>query len=71
MTLDHVAMSVFTFDDQMLVTPHLAQLVGHDSPMLHIQRCQDDGMRDRFAYHVAELWKSGRAVGTADVVAPA
>ncbi|WP_395110010.1 helix-turn-helix domain-containing protein [Actinomadura sp. SCN-SB] len=59
---DHIAMSVFRFDDQMLVTPHLARLVGHDSPMLHLRRCQDDGLFDRFAFHVAELWDMGRPV---------
>lgn len=59
---DHIAMSVFVFDDEMLVTPHLAYLVGHDSPMLHIQRQQEDGLYDRFAYHVAELWNGGRAI---------
>ncbi|WP_084263282.1 transcriptional regulator [Actinomadura formosensis] len=59
---DHIAMSVFIFDDEMLVTPHLAHLVGHDSPMLHIQRQQEDGLYDRFAYHVAELWNGGRAI---------
>ncbi|MBC6466714.1 helix-turn-helix domain-containing protein [Actinomadura alba] len=64
---EHVAMSVFTFDDQMLVTPHLAHLVGHDSPMLHVQRCQDDGLFDRFAYHVTELWEAGREVETATI----
>ncbi|MFI6901080.1 hypothetical protein ACIBKY_07460 [Nonomuraea sp. NPDC050394] len=30
---EHIAMSVFRFDAEMLVTPHLAKLVGHDSPM--------------------------------------
>jgi hypothetical protein len=59
---EHIAMSVFVFDDQMLVAQHLAHLVGHDSPMLHIQRCQDGGLYDRYAYHVAELWKAGRPV---------
>lgn len=59
---DHIAMSVFKFDDQMLVTPHLARLVGHDSPMLHLRRCQDDGLFDRFAFHVAELWDTSRAI---------
>ncbi|TYK50942.1 helix-turn-helix transcriptional regulator [Actinomadura decatromicini] len=59
---DHIAMSVFVFDDEMLVTPHLAHLVGHDSPMLHIQRQQEDGLYDRFAYHVAELWNGGRTI---------
>ncbi|WP_345435527.1 helix-turn-helix transcriptional regulator [Actinoallomurus vinaceus] len=60
---DHIAMSVFVFDEEMLVTPHLARLVGHDSPMLHIRRCQDEGLYDRFSYHVSELWKSGRPTG--------
>lgn len=59
---DHIAMSVFTFDQQMLVTPHLADLVGHDSPMLHLQRLQDDGLYDRFAHHVTHLWNRGRPV---------
>lgn len=59
---DHIAMSVFTFDDQMLVTPHLANLAGHDSPMLHLKRQQADGMFDRFAFHVTELWEHGRPV---------
>jgi len=59
---EHIAMSVFQFDDEMLVTPHLSKLVGHDSPMLHVKRCQDDGLYDRFAYHVNELWSGGRAV---------
>lgn len=59
---EHIAMSVFQFDDEMLVTPHLAKLVGHDSPMLHLRRHQDDGLYDRFAYHVNELWSEGRDV---------
>ncbi|WP_230420936.1 hypothetical protein [Actinomadura soli] len=59
---DHIAMSVFVFDDEMLVTPHLAHLGGHDSPMLHIRRQQDDGLYDRFAYHVTELWNGGRPI---------
>jgi transcriptional regulator with XRE-family HTH domain len=59
---DHIAMSVFRFDDQMLVTPHLARLVGHDSPMLHLHRMMDDGLFDRFAFHLAELWEMGRPV---------
>ncbi|WP_242911019.1 DUF5919 domain-containing protein [Actinomadura terrae] len=54
---EHIGLSAFVFDDQMLVTPHLARLVGHDSPMLHIKRLQDDGLYDRFASHVASLWE--------------
>lgn len=59
---EHIAMSVFRFDSEMLVTPHLAKLVGHDSPMLHLRRHQDDGLFDRFAYHASELWSNGRNV---------
>jgi transcriptional regulator with XRE-family HTH domain len=60
---DHIAMSVFVFDDEMLVTPHLAHLVGHDSPMFHVRRHQDEGLYDRFAHHVGELWNGGRPIG--------
>lgn len=59
---EHIAMSVFQFDDEMLVTPHLAKLVGHDSPLLHLKRHQDDGLFDRFAYHVNELWSAAREI---------
>jgi hypothetical protein len=52
----HVALSVFRFDDEALVTPHLARLVGHDSPLLHLQRHGEGGMFDRFAEHAEELW---------------
>jgi transcriptional regulator with XRE-family HTH domain len=68
---EHIALSVFRFDSEMLVTPHLAKLVGHDSPMLHLRRCQDDGLFDRFAYHAAELWGDGRDVWAEGPCAPA
>lgn len=58
----HIAMSLFQFDNEMLVTPHLANLVGHDSPMLHLRHYQNDGLFDRFAYHVNELWSGGQDV---------
>jgi transcriptional regulator with XRE-family HTH domain len=59
---EHIALSLFRFDDEMLITPHLARLVGHESPMLHLRRRQRDGLFDRFAYHLAELWEAGRPV---------
>ncbi|MFF7407823.1 hypothetical protein [Streptomyces lydicus] len=58
----HIALSVFMFDDQMLVTPHIASLLGDESPMLHLRRLEDDGLYDRFASHVAALWEGGRPV---------
>src|SRR2546430_1190099 len=42
----HIALSVFAFDNDMIVTPHLANLVGHNSPAFHLRRRQDDGIFD-------------------------
>ncbi|MFI7019780.1 XRE family transcriptional regulator [Streptomyces sp. NPDC050164] len=58
--INHVSLSVFRFDSEALVTPHLARLVGHDSPLLHLRRRDSGGMFDRFTDHAEELW--GRAV---------
>lgn len=58
----HVNLSVFRFDDEMIVTPILARRVGHDSPMMHLRRRQADGMFDRFSDHVEELWSRGRDI---------
>jgi hypothetical protein len=55
--VNHVGLSVFRFDTDALVTPHLARLVGHDSPLLHLRRQAAGGMFDRFAEHAEELWE--------------
>ncbi|MBP2403343.1 hypothetical protein JO379_002812 [Streptomyces syringium] len=54
-----MSLSVFRFDDQALVTPHLARLVGHDSPLLHLRGQGRAGMFSRFAEHTEELWSRG------------
>ncbi|MEV4863395.1 XRE family transcriptional regulator [Streptomyces ossamyceticus] len=56
---NHVSLSVFRFDNEALVTPHLARLVGHDSPLLHLRRHAPGGMFDRFTEHAEELWSRG------------
>lgn len=58
----HIALSVFQFDDNMIVNVHIADLLGHDSPTLHLRRHGDDGLFDRFAGHVEHLWKDARDV---------
>ncbi|GAA5068641.1 hypothetical protein GCM10023336_52010 [Streptomyces similanensis] len=60
--INHVSLSVFRFDSEALVTPHLARLVGHDSPLLHLRRQSDGGMFDRFAEHAEELWSRAEPV---------
>ncbi|MGK5641624.1 XRE family transcriptional regulator [Streptomyces sp. URMC 126] len=57
--VNHVSLSVFRFDGSALVTPHLASLVGHDSPMLHLRKQGDGGLFDRFTEHAEELWGRG------------
>ncbi|MVO86087.1 XRE family transcriptional regulator [Streptomyces sp. p1417] len=61
--INHVSLSVFRFDGDALVTPHLARLVGHDSPLLHLRRVGEGGMFDRFSEHAEELWSRSRSVG--------
>ncbi|MFB7655230.1 MULTISPECIES: XRE family transcriptional regulator [unclassified Streptomyces] len=58
----HAYLSVFRFDDDMIVTPLLTHSVGHDAPTLHLRRHQDDGVFDRFAAHVEGLWSRGTPV---------
>ncbi|MFD9713187.1 XRE family transcriptional regulator [Streptomyces sp. NPDC060006] len=59
---NHVSLSVFQFDSEALVTPHLARLVGHDSPLLHLRKHDDRGMFGRFAEHAEELWERGQCI---------
>ncbi|NEB92465.1 DUF5919 domain-containing protein [Streptomyces bauhiniae] len=60
----HAHLSVFRFDDDMIVTPLLTHSIGHDAPTLHLRRHQPDGLFDRFASHVEELWRRGTPVWT-------
>ncbi|MEW2630922.1 XRE family transcriptional regulator [Streptomyces sp. NPDC048389] len=58
--VSHVSLPVFRFDDNALVTPHRARLVGHDSPLLHLGRHVGNGMFDRFVEHSGELRERAR-----------
>jgi hypothetical protein len=66
---NHVSLSVLRFGDDALVTPHLARLVGHDSPLLHLHRTGPDGMFSRFREHAEELWERGTNVSAKPVSA--
>lgn len=58
----HMSLSVFRFDNESLVTPHLARTAGHDSPLLHLKKMGESGVFDRFSASAEELWKRGREV---------
>ncbi|MFJ4270196.1 XRE family transcriptional regulator [Streptomyces coelicoflavus] len=65
---NHVSLSVFRFDDQAFITPHLARVVGHDSPLMHVRRRGQGGLFDRFSEHAEELW--GRGVPLPSIATP-
>lgn len=48
--------SVFRFDDEMLVTPHLYATPGGQAPLLHLRRLGPGGMFSRFASHFDSVW---------------
>lgn len=58
----HIHLSVFRMDDHAIVSQHLANLLGHDSPTMHLQRREDDGLFDRFTFHVEYLWGQSTAL---------
>src|SRR6266545_750814 len=50
--------SLFRFDDEMLVTPHLYAQPGYASPVLHLRRIGHRGIYDNFALHFERVWIS-------------
>jgi hypothetical protein len=60
--VNFVSLSVFRFDHDALVTPHLSRGAGHDSPLLHLRKNQEGGLFDRFSTHAEELWDGARPV---------
>ncbi|MEO3976422.1 helix-turn-helix transcriptional regulator [Streptomyces sp. CAU 1734] len=59
---NHVSLSVFRMDAEALVTPHLASVVGHDSPMFHLRRMGERGLYDQFVSSAEEIWERGTPV---------
>lgn len=58
----HIAMSVWRFDNDMIVCTHLADQLGNDSPTIHLRRKQDNGLFDRYNTHIEYLWKNSTPV---------
>jgi transcriptional regulator with XRE-family HTH domain len=54
--------SIFRFDDQMLVTPHLYATPGHAAPMLHVRRLGPSGLFSRFAAHFEGIWSKSQPI---------
>ena len=54
--------SIFRFDDQMLVTPHLFATPGSAAPLMHLHRRNDEGMFSRFMDHFESVWTTTNAI---------
>jgi hypothetical protein len=54
--------SVFRFDDEMFVTPHLYGTTGFRAPLLHLRRLGVEGTFDSFAGHFEGVWASAKPV---------
>jgi transcriptional regulator with XRE-family HTH domain len=48
--------SMFRFDDEMLVTPHLYATPGRLAPLLHVRRLGAGGLFDGFVHHFEGIW---------------
>lgn len=50
--------SLFRFDDQMLVTPHLYGVHANRAPLLHLRRKGGAGMFDSYVQHFEDIWET-------------
>lgn len=50
--------SIFRFDDDMFVTPHLYATPGNRAPLLHLRRLGPNGLFSRFSTHFESIWST-------------
>lgn len=53
--------SVFRYDEEMIVTPHLHGRPGYQSPAIHLRRIADDGVFAEFLAHFERIWAITRS----------
>ncbi len=56
----HISLSVWTFDDEQIVSTHIAAALGHDSPTYRIRRSVAGGLFEAYADHTENLWQAAR-----------
>jgi transcriptional regulator with XRE-family HTH domain len=57
--------SLFRFDDEMFVTPHLYGRTGFRAPLLHLRRLGGGGIFESFASHFEDVWAVSRSAEVA------
>jgi Domain of unknown function (DUF5919) len=58
----HLYCAIYRFDDEMLVTPYLAQAHGFEHPALHLRRLSPYGIFATYADHFDALWSTTKAM---------
>lgn len=58
----HLYCAIYRFDDEMLVTPYLAQAHGFEHPALHLRRLSPYGIFMTYADHFESLWPATKAM---------
>jgi hypothetical protein len=58
----HLYNSVFRFDDQMIVTPHVFRGHGYQHPALYLRRLSPYGIFETFAEQFQQVWDTVRLV---------
>jgi hypothetical protein len=58
--------SIFRFDNEMLVTPHLFATPGSSAPLFHLRKLGSNGLFDRFASHFENVWATTKAAAWAN-----
>lgn len=54
----HLYNSVFRFDNQMIITPHLYRARGYQHPALHLRELSPHGIFGSFADQFEQLWQT-------------
>ena len=54
--------TILRFDDQLLLTIHLAGTPGFQAPLLHLHRERDYGIFDQLTKHVEDVWQNSHAI---------
>lgn len=56
----HLALSVWVFDDDLIVATHIGALLGQESVTMYLRRRQTGGAFDRYCEHFVTLWEDAR-----------
>lgn len=54
--------SIFRFDDQMLITPHIFAIPGSKAPMLQLRRLKQGGIFEGFVEHFEGIWATAKSL---------